>query len=304
MHRNRSDEMLGALRPTGRWLLIAVALVSLVAAACGSSQQAEPTTRPKNVEDKSISWSVVPAPADHHLLLGVVQSHVPGNHIGILLVTGTEGLSTGYPEIAHELAARGFDVAFGCWFASAGSDSPSAQQIKQINCDGAPKLVGVADAAVPDLNALVAGARSALRDYSTLALVGFSRGGGIALLRASTGKTDPVVSVSGMVEGTTNWGNLPNEVNVVTRADKIDGPVLLLHGEADDLVPVAQARDMEQALRAHGADVVAKYYPGADHGLAVIPAVRTDVVEQITEFLCARFDCPAGSPTTSTSPSP
>jgi dienelactone hydrolase len=285
-------------------LLVAVALAGLVAAACGSSQQAEPTTRPQNVEDTSISWSVVPAPADHHLLLGVVKSRAPGNHIGILLVTGTEGLSTGYPEIAHELAARGFDVAFGCWFGSTGAQAPAAQQIKQIDCDGAPKLVGVAEAAVPDLNALVAGARSALHDYSTLALVGFSRGGGIALLRASTGKTDPVVSVSGMVEGTTNLGNLPKEVNVVTRADHIEGPVLLLHGEADNVVPVTQARDMEQALRAHGADVVAKYYPGADHGLAVIPAVRADVVEQITEFLCARFDCPVGpqQPATSTTP--
>jgi dienelactone hydrolase len=168
-------------------LLVAIALAGLVAAACGSSQQAEPTTRPPIVEDKSISWSIVPAPADHHLLLGVVKSHAPGNHIGILLVTGTEGLSTGYPEIAHELAERGFDVAFGCWFDSAGPKAPAAQQIEQIDCDGAPKLVGVADAAVPDLNALVGGARSALHDFSTLALVGFSRGGGIALLRASTG---------------------------------------------------------------------------------------------------------------------
>jgi dienelactone hydrolase len=282
-------------------LLVALVLVGFVAAACGSSQQAEPTTRPQNVEDKSISWSVVPAPADHHLRLGVVKSHVPGHHIGILLVTGTEGLSTDYPGVAHELATRGFDVAFGCWFASAGSDAPSTQQIKRISCDDAPNLVGVADAALPDLNALVAGARSVLHDYSTLALVGFSRGGGIALLRASTGKTDPVVSVSGMVEGTSNLGNLPNEVNVVTRADRIDAPVLLLHGEADNIVPVAQARDMERALRAHGADVVAKYYPGAGHGL---PTVRTDAVEQITKFHCTPFDCPAGSQKPSTTPAP
>jgi dipeptidyl aminopeptidase/acylaminoacyl peptidase len=95
-----------------------------------------------------------------------------------------------------------------------------------------------------------------------------------------------------MVEGTTGWGELPSEVDVVARAEGIVAPVLLLHGEDDPLVPVEQARHMEAALRAHGDDVEAQYYPGADHGLAQIPAVRADLVEQITRFLCGRFACP------------
>jgi dienelactone hydrolase len=275
-----------------RTVLVVAALLALIAGACSSSPRAEPTTAPSNVHDSTASWSLVDAPGGHHLLLGVVRATSPGHHVGILIVTGTEGLNTDYPKFAHELAARGFDVAFGCWFSSSGPTTPTDPA---IGCADAPQFVGVSDAAVPDLDALVAGARSVLTDSPTLALVGFSRGGGVAMLRATTGAIDPVVSIAGMVEGTTAWGQLPSEVNVVTRAAGIRAPVLLLHGEDDQLVPVVQARDMEQALRSMGADVVAKYYPGADHGLAQIPGVRGDLVGQITEFLCARYTCATGS---------
>jgi dienelactone hydrolase len=267
-----------------------VAVVLLACAACSTTHVAERTTAPTNVADPDITWSSVDAPGGHHLLLGVIRSTAPGPHVDILLVTGTEGLNTDYPRFAHELAARGFDVAFGCWFVSRAPTSPTDPA---IGCADAPQFVGVSDAAVPDLDALVAGARSVLGDPNTLALVGFSRGGGVALLRATTGAVDPVVSIAGMVEGTTAWGQLPGEVDVVARAAGIVAPVLLLHGEADRLVPVSQARHMEAALRANGADVEAKYYPGADHGLAQIPGVRADLVEQITRFLCARYECAA-----------
>jgi dienelactone hydrolase len=271
---------------------VAVLLV-IGCAACDSANRAEPTTSPPNVHDVQASWAYVRAPGGHHLLLGVVRATTPGHHVGILLVTGTEGLNTDYPRFAQELASRGFDVAFGCWFATPVSTSSPTDP--QIACANAPQFVGVSDAAVPDLDALVAGARSILSDSPTLALVGFSRGGGVAMLRATTGATDPVVSIAGVLEGTTAWGQLPSEVNVVERAAGIHAPVLLLHGEDDPLVPVVQARDMEQALRSRGADVVAKYYPGADHGLAQIRGVRGDLVEQITQFLCARYACATGS---------
>jgi dipeptidyl aminopeptidase/acylaminoacyl peptidase len=98
-----------------------------------------------------------------------------------------------------------------------------------------------------------------------------------------------------MIEGTTAWGQLPSEVDVVSRASGIVAPVLLLHGEDDGLVPASQAHDLEAVLRARHTDVVAKYYPGADHGLAQIPGIRSDLVEQITRFLCERTEC---APTT------
>lgn len=44
-------------------------------------------------------------------------------------------------------------------------------------------------------------------------------------------------------------------------------PVLLVHGEADDVVPVGRSREAERALRAAGLPVEAHYTPGLGHGI-------------------------------------
>ena len=44
-------------------------------------------------------------------------------------------------------------------------------------------------------------------------------------------------------------------------------PVLLVHGEADDVVPAQRSRDAEQALRAANVPVEAVYVPRLGHGI-------------------------------------
>jgi phospholipase/carboxylesterase len=44
-------------------------------------------------------------------------------------------------------------------------------------------------------------------------------------------------------------------------------PVLLVHGEADDVVPAQRSRDAEQALRAAGIPVEAVFVPRLGHGI-------------------------------------
>jgi len=44
-------------------------------------------------------------------------------------------------------------------------------------------------------------------------------------------------------------------------------PVLLVHGEADDVVPAARSRDAEQALRAEGVSVESVFRPGLGHSI-------------------------------------
>ena len=44
-------------------------------------------------------------------------------------------------------------------------------------------------------------------------------------------------------------------------------PVLLVHGEDDDVVPASRSRDAEQALRAAGVPVESTYIPGLGHGI-------------------------------------
>ncbi len=44
-------------------------------------------------------------------------------------------------------------------------------------------------------------------------------------------------------------------------------PVLIVHGEADDVVPVSRSRAAEQALRQAGVPVQASYVPSLGHGI-------------------------------------
>ena len=243
---------------------------------------------PRNAPE-SAEWYRYPAPNGTHTVVGVVRAQgvaVPP-HVGVLLVPGSDGLSGDYISLAHELARSGLDVAAGCWFAN---EAVLPTEVR-IACADAPKFQGVTAAAVADLDALVAAAYQALGPYEELALVGFSRGGGIAALRASTGTPEPVVTIAGMVAGTSAWGRAEGEVDVVARAGSIDAPVMVLHGQDDWLIPVAHAQALEDALRADAADVRAVYYPGQGHGLLQDPTTRADIVRQIAQFVCSRLGC-------------
>jgi dienelactone hydrolase len=241
---------------------------------------------PVNAPGSDFRWYHAAAPGAHSIPIGVIRG-IDGHgsrRPALLLVTGTDGFSTDHVQFAREMAARGFDVAIGCWFRT---DGPTGAGRTGIACPQAPDFKGVSEAAVADLDALVRGARMALGHPGELALVGMSRGGGIAMLRATHGATEPVVSVAGMVEGTTDWGQLPTEVDVVPLADRVEAPVLLLHGEDDQLVPIAQAQHLASALEAAGVPVETHWYPGAPHGLISVPEIRADLQLRITDWLSA-----------------
>jgi dienelactone hydrolase len=274
-------------------VVLAFGALVVVWAATAATPELTDSAPPANAPDTAFTWHTIAMPGGASSVVGVVRAPdgTGRDHPAILLVSGTEGLNTDYLQFAREVAARGFDVAVGCWFRTEG---PTGAGTMGIACPQAPKFKGVSDAAVADLEALVQGARRALGDPFSLALVGFSRGGGIAMLRASGGAPGPVVSISGMLEGTTAWGNLADEVNVVDRASGVRAPVLLLHGQDDEMVPLSQAEHMAGALQAAGADVQTHWYPAAGHGLAQVPAIRADLVQRIAEWLPTTFS-PAAS---------
>lgn len=270
-------------------MVVAVVVVALGAwlvgaSAIGPAPELTNAIAPTNVPAADFRWYSAPMPNGGSTPVGVIRAADGrgAERPAILLVTGTEGLNVDYPQFARELAAKGFDVAVGCWFRTEGATGAGHAGVA---CPEAPEFTGVSDAAVGDLDALVRGARDALGGPSSLALVGFSRGGGIAMLRAAHGATDPVVSISGMLEGTTAWGNLPDEVNVVERASRVHAPALLLHGEDDPLVPIGQAEHMADALAAAGADVQTHWYPEGGHGLAQVPRIRADLQQRIADWL-------------------
>ena len=81
----------------------------------------------------------------------------------------------------------------------------------------------------------------------------------------------------------------PGRYASVESADAMDVPILILHGEADELVPVAMSRAYAERLGPGRAELVT--YPGLGHFDLHVPP--TDATRAILAFL-ARAAPPAG----------
>jgi dienelactone hydrolase len=247
--------------------------------------------RPANVADDAMQWFARVPGSPNPVLLGVRRSASPRPHPALLVVDASGGLNPDYVAFAEEFVARGFDVAVGCLFSA---DATVAPQVPLIACPDAPALMGVVDAAVPDLDRIVDAAYDVLGASTPLGIIGFSRGAGIAALRATSGGREPVILVSGKYEGWSTLGAVPGgEVNILDRVAGWRPPALVLHGTADGAIPVSQAHDFEAALLAAGASVEARYYEGSGHNLAGEPEVHADLEGRISAFLCAHMVCAA-----------
>ena len=70
----------------------------------------------------------------------------------------------------------------------------------------------------------------------------------------------------------------------MTHADRIRVPLLVLHGDADPVVPVEQSEVLVRRARDAGADVELHIYPGEGHGFRR-PEHQRDEYERIAAFL-------------------
>ena len=68
-------------------------------------------------------------------------------------------------------------------------------------------------------------------------------------------------------------------------APRIQCPVVLMHGTADDAVPCDHTRRFEHVLRDAGKTVRAKYYDGGGHGLEPVSTRRDATVELADDWL-------------------
>lgn len=86
------------------------------------------------------------------------------------------------------------------------------------------------------------------------ALMGFSQGAMMALYTGLRRTVAPraVLAFSGAL---------------LTAQFRNRAPVLLVHGQADEMVPVSRSQDAETALRAGNVPVSAHYIPGLGHGI-------------------------------------
>ncbi|MEO6941100.1 MAG: dienelactone hydrolase family protein [Candidatus Kapaibacterium sp.] len=133
-------------------------------------------------------------------------------------------------------------------------------------------------AAIPEIIEAVGG------DASKLHLMGFSQGAAISYALLSrkaefTGDTKlrSLIAMSGYI---------PRDVIPTLRAETFtEFPVLITHGEFDDLVPAIALDEAESLLRSRGANVIAKLYE-TGHGL--LP----ETISDISKWLTKRLDNP------------
>src|SRR5262249_25349651 len=81
------------------------------------------------------------------------------------------------------------------------------------------------------------------------------------------------------------------DASPISHAADASAPFLLIHGEDDELVPVAQSRAMARALKLAGKDVQLLCVRHAGHNLAPLPVAATEPSrEEINRILGAFFD--------------
>jgi len=164
------------------------------------------------------------------------------------------------PTLAETLPDAAFvapDAPFPCDMA------PYGRQWFSLQDRSPARLAAGVRAVEPALRAFLASELSRLAlPASALALAGFSQGA-MTALHAGLRMAEPpavVLAYSGALLA-------PESLDAELGAPDAPPPVLLVHGEADGVVPVRASRAAEAALRAAGVPVEALYIPGLDHGI-------------------------------------
>lgn len=187
-----------------------------------------------------------------------------GPHPAVVLLHGLEGADKNaahYATVAQGLAGRGYVV-----FAVRYFDGLDAAELAFFQANAQPALIGNAKAGRTQVQATFAKCLAAVADGVRYAcqqpgvapervgIVGFSLGGFLALSAAMQAE----LKITAVVE---LFGGLPDDRHAHARAM----PVLILHGNRDTIVPVAQALALEKTLKAAGATPEVKVYDGVGH---------------------------------------
>jgi dienelactone hydrolase len=172
----------------------------------------------------------------------------PGPHPAIVALHGSGGIREGWSEQpASLLASQGYAVFLVHYFEATGTMWADERTIRQ---NFTLWMRTISDAVT------YASSQPGV-DASRLALLGFSLGAYLAL---SVATADP--RIKAVID---YFGGLPEEVNPNGRPLP---PVLILHGEADPIVPVTEAHKLEQLFKKNGTPYEMKLYRGAGHGFS------------------------------------
>ncbi|MGD8698195.1 MAG: dienelactone hydrolase family protein [Gemmatimonadales bacterium] len=223
---------------------------------------------PERLSDPEVSpavWGVLGMP------------DAPGPHAGLILLPGAAGWRPIYAEIARIFADSGFVVLALDYHAETGTAAVGSE-------DKLRKW--------PQWRATVRNAVDYVRSLPSVSgrrvgLVGYSRG---AFLAVSVAGSDP--SVGAVVDYFGGGGGGTESVEQEARGFP---PLLILHGDADSIVPVRFAYQLRDAVVAAGGEVELQVYPGADHAFNApfAPTYReedaADAFARTIEFLRRRL---------------
>lgn len=194
-----------------------------------------------------------------------VERFDPGSQGGasrpaILLLHGSDGPGERYREAARMVAAAGYRVFLVHYLDRTGEARASYGSIGSN--------LPVWAETVYDAVTWVSGEPGV--DPRRIGILGVSLGGGLALAEASQ---DP--RVGALVD---YYGFVPSTLSASVTLP----PTLILHGDADRVVPVSNARTLEALLSAGGIAHETVIYPGQGHGFS--GDAQVDAARRITAF--------------------
>jgi carboxymethylenebutenolidase len=187
-------------------------------------------------------------PSNGHTCSGYFASPASGKGPAVVVIQEWWGLVPHIEDLVERFAGEGFVALAPDLYHGKTTTSP----------DDAGKLLMELDIARAEREIAGAGDYVLGRPECTssqFGVVGFCMGGALAQYEATANpkKVGAAVSFYGGFKKTP------------TRWEDLEAPILLIYGEKDQGVPVAQGRELEQKLRALGKNVELVAYPGADH---------------------------------------
>lgn len=180
----------------------------------------------------------------------------PSASVGsVILLYGSDGLTNSgrYQFAANMIAGAGYNVLLPRYFEATGDQRARYSEIKSKF----PVWLEAIETITGD-------------QLARFAVVGFSLGGALALaLAARDRRIKAVVDLFGFLPPGLERASLP--------------PTLILHGDADRVVPVSNAEAIERLVKSNGGSVQSHIYPGEGHGLSL--ASWPDAIARTQAFL-------------------
>jgi carboxymethylenebutenolidase len=221
-------------------------------------------TRYGNSQESQILSKPDIIPAVH----GVLEKPItPGTYPAVIILYGSSGWRPQYISIAKELADSGFVALVLDYYAETEKDT----LLKDVKSKW------------PQWQAMIRSAVTFLqKDSSTnkhcVGLLGYSLG---AFLAVSTANSIPEVRavVDYFGGGSSKKDELESEVRNFP-------PLLIIHGEEDNVVPVSIAYSLRDAVIAQGGEVEIKIYPHEPHGFNATWNPQYSESDDIDSFRC------------------